>query len=62
MWSLFLFFFAEKDPDLFHEFIRSTKYPKHNKNYIEVFGPPNDHYCRRRAAVAAPLPEPACHC
>jgi hypothetical protein len=41
------FFFCEKDPYLFHEFTRSTRQPKHNKNYIEVLGPPNDHYCRR---------------
>jgi hypothetical protein len=24
--------------------IQSTKYPKHNKNYIEILEPPNNHY------------------
>jgi hypothetical protein len=42
-----LVFFFEKDPNLFYEFTRSTRQPKYNKNYIEILGPPNDHYCRR---------------
>jgi hypothetical protein len=25
---------------------KNTKHPQHNKNYIEVLGPPRDHYIR----------------
>jgi hypothetical protein len=39
--------FFLQDPNLFHEFTRSKKQPKHNKKYIEVLGPPDDHYCRQ---------------
>jgi hypothetical protein len=39
--------FFEKYPKLFYEFIRNTTHHKHNKNYIEIFGPPNDYYCRQ---------------
>lgn len=35
--------------------MRGTNHPKHNKIYIEVSGPPNDH-CREDV-VAAFIPE-----
>jgi hypothetical protein len=32
---------------IYPDFIRSTKYHKHTKNYIDTLGPSNDHYCRK---------------
>jgi hypothetical protein len=45
-----MYHFCGKDLNLFNEFIRNIKHSKHNKNYIEVLGPPNDHYHQQREA------------
>jgi hypothetical protein len=59
--SLWIFCFAKMIRIYYQSLpeVQSTSI-KHNKNYIEISRPPNDHYQppSERAAVAAPLLEP----
>jgi hypothetical protein len=42
-----------KLPNLFHKFIKKQN-SKYHKNYIEILGPSNAHYCRQSLNIFVP--------